>query len=56
MLKAFLKQDKVATNPQTILFILFELVSNVNFPLLGLLQILSDLKSAILRLTNLIKC
>ena len=49
MLESYLKQDCVA--PHNI--ILFELDYNVKFPLLRLLQFLSDLKSTIIELKYL---
>ena len=46
MLKSYLKQDNVCP-PPTHNIILFKLDFNVKFPLLRLLQFLSDLKSTI---------
>ena len=46
MLESYSKQDNVAPTPHNI--ILFELDLNVKFPLLCLLQFLSDLKRTML--------
>jgi hypothetical protein len=45
MSKFHLKKDNVAPTPQTI--ILFEIDYNIKFPLLRLLQFISDFKSTI---------
>ena len=50
-LKFYLKQDKVASPPHNI--ILFTLDQNVKFPLVRLLQFLSDLKSTIIMLNKI---
>ena len=53
-LKYYLKQDNIATPPPHNI-ILFDLDLNVKFPLLRLLQFLSDLKSTIFSYTFFIK-
>ena len=53
-LNSYLKQDNVVPPPQHNI-IMFELDSDVKFPLLRLLQFLSDLKSTIFLRYNNIK-
>ena len=48
--KSYLKQDDVARQPPNNI-ILFKLNFNVKFPLLRLLQFLSDLKSTIITIS-----